>query len=636
MLDYALPAEDATAMTYGKLEVYWPDGPIESHWLEKPVIAIGRSVGNDIVLDTTSVSRYHVTLNNPNDAKPIYLQDLDSANGTYVDGQRIKANENVPLNGGEEIMLGELRLIFIPTLDPSTKPMERLSTTTIRVDTVQVPFQIELEPVPRPVTPGAHMTAQLTISNLAMQSDQYFIEVEGVPIEWVRVERAQVELAPGAQMPISMTFKPLRRPESRPGDYNVIVRVRAKSLPDQPVQAAMTLRVMGYSGFGMALTTPQINRETPFKLYLHNQGSAPLPLILSSKSPDQALEVGLPPQPALMLAPGENRAIQGFVRPKRQRLIGPPREMQFDLVVHSQDAAGYIAAVRGRYLDKASLPSWVLPVVGVVGVLLVAGLIALFALLARPQTAEIAEFNVAPLPLLANISQQVNLNWRVNFARQVALQTDRLRLSSAIPADVSGITSLSLLVVAFDSGTITLQATGEDGEVVQMSRTVQTTPAVCTVQQTTQAYRGPSEGYPIFGTFEAGNQLTVDRRDVVAAWVRSASLGAWLPAGVLNCNGFKVVDIVTISTEEVPPTPTLTNTPTSTMTATPTPTLTPTPTATATSTPTATATATFTASATSTHTATATATPSRTATVSATPSALPTATIAPTHTPPPL
>jgi hypothetical protein len=633
-------------MTYGKLEVYWPDGPIESHWLEKPVIAIGRSVGNDIVLDTTSVSRYHVTLNNPNDSKPIFLQDLDSANGTYVDGQRVKANENIPLNGGEEIMLGELRLIFIPTLDPSTKPMERLSTTTVRVDTVQVPFQIELEPVPRPVTPGAHMTAQLTISNLAKQSDQYFIEVEGVPLEWVRVERAQVELAPGAQMPISMTFKPLRRPESRPGDYNVIVRVRAKSLPDQPVQAAMTLRVMGYFGFGMAMTTPQINRETPYKLHLHNQGSAPLPLILSSKSADQALEIGLPPQPALMLAPGENRTIQGFVRPKRQRLIGPPRDISFDLVVHSQDAAGYIAAVRGHYLDKASLPPWTLPVVGVLGLLLVAGLIALFAFLARPRTAEIAAFSVTPLPLLANVSQQVNLNWRVNFARQVSLKTDRLRLGSAIPADVSGMTSLSLLVVAFDSGTITLQATGEDGQVVQESRTVQTVAAECTVQQTTQAYRGPSEVYPLYGTVEAGNKLAVDRRDTVAQWVRSATLAAWLPASTLQCNGFTVADIMTISTEEVPPTPTLTNTPTSTMTATPTPTFTPTPTATPTATFTPTATATFTPTATATFTvtftatvtftltATATATPSRTATASVTPSVPPT--VAPTRTPPPI
>ena len=47
---------------YGRIDVYWPDGPIESYPLEKPIVAIGRSSGNDIMLDTTAISRYHLTV----------------------------------------------------------------------------------------------------------------------------------------------------------------------------------------------------------------------------------------------------------------------------------------------------------------------------------------------------------------------------------------------------------------------------------------------------------------------------------------------------------------------------------------------------------------------------------------------
>ena len=92
-------------MAYGKIDVYWPDGPFESHWLEKNTIGIGRSSGNDVVLDTSSISRYHVTI--AYNGKDVTVQDLESVNGTYVDGKRLAPNEPHPLRGGEEIQIGD-------------------------------------------------------------------------------------------------------------------------------------------------------------------------------------------------------------------------------------------------------------------------------------------------------------------------------------------------------------------------------------------------------------------------------------------------------------------------------------------------------------------------------------------------
>jgi pSer/pThr/pTyr-binding forkhead associated (FHA) protein len=98
------------SMAYGRLDVYWPDGPIESYLLEKPSIAIGRSPGNDIVLDANSVSRYHITLTRKGDQT--FAEDLDSANGTYLDGQRMKPNQPYDLHGAEGLLIGDIRLIF--------------------------------------------------------------------------------------------------------------------------------------------------------------------------------------------------------------------------------------------------------------------------------------------------------------------------------------------------------------------------------------------------------------------------------------------------------------------------------------------------------------------------------------------
>lgn len=55
---------------------------------DKDVIAIGRGQDNDIVIDAPQISRHHARLIRSNGE--LWLEDLDSANGTFVEGQRIK------------------------------------------------------------------------------------------------------------------------------------------------------------------------------------------------------------------------------------------------------------------------------------------------------------------------------------------------------------------------------------------------------------------------------------------------------------------------------------------------------------------------------------------------------------------
>ena len=59
----------------------------QTFYLDKPVLSIGRLASNDICLEEPFVSRQHCVIRNE-DGQYV-IEDLNSANGTYVDGERI-------------------------------------------------------------------------------------------------------------------------------------------------------------------------------------------------------------------------------------------------------------------------------------------------------------------------------------------------------------------------------------------------------------------------------------------------------------------------------------------------------------------------------------------------------------------
>jgi hypothetical protein len=72
-------------------------------------VVLGRSPEQaDLVIADQSVSRKHARLRLK--SGDLAIEDLDSANGTVVDGRVIKAGRPVPLDPGTEVELGAVRL----------------------------------------------------------------------------------------------------------------------------------------------------------------------------------------------------------------------------------------------------------------------------------------------------------------------------------------------------------------------------------------------------------------------------------------------------------------------------------------------------------------------------------------------
>jgi len=76
--------------------------------LDEERTAIGRSPDAGVFLDDVTVSRNHALLVGRNDG--IYIDDLGSLNGTYVNRRRIESQR---LEDGDEIQVGKYKLSFL-------------------------------------------------------------------------------------------------------------------------------------------------------------------------------------------------------------------------------------------------------------------------------------------------------------------------------------------------------------------------------------------------------------------------------------------------------------------------------------------------------------------------------------------
>jgi hypothetical protein len=91
-----------------KLTLVLDRKPVQVYDINQPVIRIGRGESMDVVIDNVSVSRRQAEIRE--EAGAWTVRDLGSSNGTFVNGQRLTADQ--PLRPGDEISFGKFSLFF--------------------------------------------------------------------------------------------------------------------------------------------------------------------------------------------------------------------------------------------------------------------------------------------------------------------------------------------------------------------------------------------------------------------------------------------------------------------------------------------------------------------------------------------
>ena len=87
--------------------------------LSNKVFGIGRDTRNGVIISDTSVSKFHATVRFKKGKA--FIQDIDSRNGTYINGKKLIPNKFYDLNNDDVIVFGKTQtsmstsIVLFPT-----------------------------------------------------------------------------------------------------------------------------------------------------------------------------------------------------------------------------------------------------------------------------------------------------------------------------------------------------------------------------------------------------------------------------------------------------------------------------------------------------------------------------------------
>lgn len=178
-------------------------------------LRIGRSQRNDIIIDHPSISRIHAKINRI--GSKIFIQDLESAHGTYINGKRL-GKETIRIKTNDELTFGNL--LFIVQDDEHDRIIMPTSTET--TDDIEV-VEVEIEDIDNPIKQPTQIETENYLYTHAdpFQLDNQFIN--NYPENYTNVMLSNTidlsAIAEKNEQPITTNIN-LQKPKKNPEKYH--------------------------------------------------------------------------------------------------------------------------------------------------------------------------------------------------------------------------------------------------------------------------------------------------------------------------------------------------------------------------------------------------------------------------------
>lgn len=269
-----------------------------THPLLKPVLTIGRTAVNDIVLPEGSVSSRHARLEKKENGWQVI--DLQSTNGVFIGGVELTPNVPYPWAPGDKLAIGPYTLTWqtavAPTYQPPPPPPPPLppqpppppperpvimaapppprprESVYASVAELTHLSSIRLEPMSVSLKPGAQTVIQAHMYNESARVDEFTVEVEGLPRDWVRFSETSVRLMPTTETTFRFTIHaPQQDTQAKTYPYRLLLR----SQVDKRVEghAFGNLLVEPAPRFAASINPPRVKNRGNCQLVLQNTGN---------------------------------------------------------------------------------------------------------------------------------------------------------------------------------------------------------------------------------------------------------------------------------------------------------------------------------------------------------------------------
>lgn len=350
-------------MAFGKVIVRTESGDYEEFELTRPTTSVGRQPGNDIVLNTSAVSRYHAQFDVAEGQ--VFLVDLGTVNGTFINDSQVEPDSRSPLTNGDVIIMGDVRLTFYA---PEARVSVSLLPTAETIEKEGVPFRITLDNPNQPVAPSARLNLTLVIENIGTEENTYLIDVTGMDPGWAKSSWKEITLDTEQSTQVQISVRPPRATNTRPGRYPLTVRVSLQTDPDSFLEVLREIDIVPYSA--LAMNVADLGSRGSYRVDLQNQGNSRLDLILDGFDRGHLLQYAFTPS-RLELEPGEVSHIALTVRPAPYvDVISHP--VSFAVVAETNDIAHFKVPLSTRYAQNSQEGSFLMASIGLGVPLLIA------------------------------------------------------------------------------------------------------------------------------------------------------------------------------------------------------------------------------------------------------------------------
>jgi hypothetical protein len=224
------------------------------------------------------------------------------------------------------------------------------------VATTRPDIKISLTQLQLTVEPGQKEKISAFLSNQGGAGEELHVSIQGIPPAWVSPPTVTTSLMPGERKEIIFSIHPPRVPQSRAGEYDLILKITGQKTKTDYASTNIKITVLAFSSFRSELAPRKIMSGALAAVRVENFGNVDDAFQVVLK--DDGGELSRKPVQSQLHVPAGGEGSFEFHAPHTKRhLLG--RDKSISLIATITRSTGEIQTVKGELISKPAIPAWI-------------------------------------------------------------------------------------------------------------------------------------------------------------------------------------------------------------------------------------------------------------------------------------